>query len=405
MISSKDNQWIVSGAIWRDNEGNRIQAHGGSIMKWQDDYYWFGQDGEDGFKFKGISCYKSNDLINWSRLPNALNRSEDGLLNENVVIERPKVIYNKLTNTFVMYFHYDIGVATSKDIDKGWQYQRTFSPLGSQSRDLSLFVDDDEKAYVTFASDLNADLKIARLSKDYLHVEQLVYIWKGVFWEATGIFKQNGMYHLIFSPQHGWDATPDKVVSAKNLGGPWSDEKDIAPSETNTYSSQNAYELTIEGNKTVTHIYTGDRWVSEYLGNSKYIWQPLKISNGQVTLNWYDVWNVDIKTGEIIVAQGEVYRPHPSKESAHAIFENVKGTTGAGDAVQWCSIYFNSYGGTYRTGTISVNAGPEIKVYYPPTTKPAVLSIPVPITLRAENSNLIDLWIPSGVKLDHIKIY
>lgn len=35
--------WIVPGAIWYDTDGNKIDAHGGSIMKRGSIFYWVGQ--------------------------------------------------------------------------------------------------------------------------------------------------------------------------------------------------------------------------------------------------------------------------------------------------------------------------------------------------------------------------
>jgi hypothetical protein len=35
---------IKPGALWPDNLGEHIQAHGGGILKVGDTYYWFGED-------------------------------------------------------------------------------------------------------------------------------------------------------------------------------------------------------------------------------------------------------------------------------------------------------------------------------------------------------------------------
>lgn len=43
---------------------------------------------------------------------------------------------------------------------------------------------------------------------------------------------------------------------------------------------------------------TGDRWITDGIGNSKYIWQPLVFQNGVVQLAWHDVWEIDVNTGE-----------------------------------------------------------------------------------------------------------
>ena len=37
-------QTIVPGAIWPDDRGQHVQAHGGGIIKLGDTYYWFGEE-------------------------------------------------------------------------------------------------------------------------------------------------------------------------------------------------------------------------------------------------------------------------------------------------------------------------------------------------------------------------
>lgn len=410
LIVTAQRKQIVSGAIWNDDTGQRIQAHGGCVLQRGNEWYWFGEDKVKGNTFNGISCYRSSDLATWTRLPNVLTSAAGSPLNQDMVAERPRVIFNRATNKFVMYFHLDdaqyrigkIGIATSDEIDSGWTFIRGISPLNSQSRDLSLFQEDDGTAYVVFASDTNANLKLARLTEDYMDVEELVYEWKQVFWEATGIIKEAGVYHMIFSLQKGWSANANKVVKATNLAGPWSEEVDIADPKVNTYSSQNTYELTVTGTQATTHIFIGDRWVSDGLGDSKYIWQPLIMRDGNFQLDWHDVWEIDVQTGLVTVPdRGTPYRiPAGQSGKGPLKFDRISGTTPDGSPAEWCSIYYISVGGTYRTGQISVNGGPKSNVFYPPTS--ATISIPVPIKLVPGNDNLIDMVVPSGVVVDHI---
>ena len=58
------------GNVWLDTDGNRIQAHGGSVMFVDGTYYWYGEnkektDGTSGIWHWGVRCYSSNDLYNW----------------------------------------------------------------------------------------------------------------------------------------------------------------------------------------------------------------------------------------------------------------------------------------------------------------------------------------------------
>ena len=58
---------IASGRVWRDTDGNIINAHGGGILCYEGTYYWFGEHRPaSGFVTeKGINCYSSVDLLHW----------------------------------------------------------------------------------------------------------------------------------------------------------------------------------------------------------------------------------------------------------------------------------------------------------------------------------------------------
>ncbi|OTA91356.1 glycoside hydrolase family 43 protein [Hypoxylon sp. CO27-5] len=34
--------WIAPGAVWTDSDGNKIDAHGGGVVKRGDTFYWVG---------------------------------------------------------------------------------------------------------------------------------------------------------------------------------------------------------------------------------------------------------------------------------------------------------------------------------------------------------------------------
>ena len=34
--------WIAPGAVWKDTDGNKIDAHGGGIVQRGDTFYWIG---------------------------------------------------------------------------------------------------------------------------------------------------------------------------------------------------------------------------------------------------------------------------------------------------------------------------------------------------------------------------
>ena len=109
-------QEIVPGALWPDNNGVHINAHGGGILYQNGIYYWFGEHRGDtresrGSLRVGVTCYSSKDLVSWKNEGVALAMMPDGSFSDiekGAVIERPKVIYNPKTQKYVMWFHVEL---------------------------------------------------------------------------------------------------------------------------------------------------------------------------------------------------------------------------------------------------------------------------------------------------------
>lgn len=135
---------FVPGAIWRDNHGRHINAHGGGFLYCGGVYYWFGEhkiEGEAGNRAHvGVHVYASEDLYNWRDEGIAL-AVVDGPASEiarGCVVERPKVIYNERTKQFVMWFHLElngmgyraarVGVAVSERAAGPYRFLRSFRP-------------------------------------------------------------------------------------------------------------------------------------------------------------------------------------------------------------------------------------------------------------------------------------
>jgi hypothetical protein len=98
-------------AVWPDNSGTHINAHGGGVLFHEGTYYWFGEHkiaGKDGNRAQvGVRVYASQDLYNWSDEGIALKVEEDpsSEIARGCILERPKVIFNEKTGRFVMWFH------------------------------------------------------------------------------------------------------------------------------------------------------------------------------------------------------------------------------------------------------------------------------------------------------------
>ncbi|CUA71423.1 hypothetical protein RSOLAG22IIIB_09531 [Rhizoctonia solani] len=237
---------IVPGADWRDTDGVLIQAHGGAIVKADDEtFYWFGEDRRPGgTHFTGIAVYSSKDLYNWKNEGLAFKPVEGTPLASNQTGERPKVVYSEQTKQWVMYIHADTpthtlhyqAIALSPNVTGPYVYQDSYLPFGLFSQDLGMFVDDDDIAYALYGS--RGNNAITRLRDDRLNVSEIVYSFSGTNLEAPGMFKENGTYYHIFSEKTGFRPNDAQLFTAPALTGPWTKQAQIAPNGTNTWESQ-----------------------------------------------------------------------------------------------------------------------------------------------------------------------
>ena len=349
------DQPIRSGEIWPDDRGEHINAHGGGILCYDNTFYWFGEHkGErSSSAFVGVTCYSSKDLVNWKYEGVALSVEDDpeSEITRGCVLERPKVIYNKKTGKFVMWFHLELkgrgysaaraAVAVSDNVTgpykylgsgrvnpgilaqnvseedlasleglpeleswtpewldavkKGLSYKRDFEG-GQMSRDMTLYVDDDGKAYHIYASEENLTLNIAELSDDYLsHSGKYVRVAPTGHNEAPSIFKRNGTYWMITSGCTGWAPNAARMFSASDIMGPWTQYPNPCRGEKSeiTYGGQSTYILPVPGKKDL-YIFMADIWRPAHPIDARYIWLPIQFGeDGVPFLEWMDEWNIE----------------------------------------------------------------------------------------------------------------
>lgn len=280
-ITSSASSIFPGSSYWTDTNGVPIQAHGGGFLYANQTYFWFGEDKTfGGHLFHYVNCYRSTDLVNWELLGHSLSAEEDpsSEISASAVVERPKVIYNERTRKFVMWFHLDssnyglakLGVAISDKVEGPYTYIGSIAPFGEDSRDMTVWVDegDSEKtAYLVYATRVNVDTVIARLSPDYLQVEERLLKLDGIHREAYAVFKTNGLYYIVMSRATGWDPNSNEYMYSDSMSGPWSERFVLAPGSSNTYESQANYVIPV-GNG---FIYAGDRWNRNDLSDSRFL--------------------------------------------------------------------------------------------------------------------------------------
>ena len=327
---------IRNGELWLDDGGHHINAHGGGILKHGDSWYWFGEHKADNTSdaLVGVMCYASEDLVNWRNCGVALSVTEPADnthgpttatdIERGCILERPKVIYNKVTGKFCLWFHLELkghgyeaaryGVAVadrpegpykflySQRADAGtWpiegsptgldEYLKRDFGTGQMSRDMTLYIDDDGKAYHIFSSEENQTLHIAELTGDYLHhTGRYTRMAPGGQNEAPAIFKHDGTYWMITSGCTGWSPNEARMFSAPSIWGPWTQHPNPCRGQKAeiTFGGQSTFVLPVNGQ----YIFMADIWRPHHPIDARYIWLPIGFEDGKPVIQWRDEWNI-----------------------------------------------------------------------------------------------------------------
>lgn len=310
---------ISSNGIMKDIDGNNINAHGGGILFFNEVYYWYGEIKKGITKkvpnsnwenyrvdVEGVSCYSSNDLIHWKNEGVVLSANKTDSLNDlhtSKVVERPKVIYNQKTKKFVMWMHIDTkdyqyaqtGVAISDSPTGPFTYIRSVRPNGNMARDMTIFVDDDQKAYQFYSSEENKTMHICLLSDDYLtNTTTEIKILADESREAPAVFKYHNKYYLITSGCTGWSPNPASYSVTDNILGNWVSHKNPCTGKDadKTFFAQSAFILPVAGNSD-KYIFMADKWNKLDLAKSNYVWLPLEMTgDGQPEIKWKRKWKI-----------------------------------------------------------------------------------------------------------------
>ncbi|WP_231464947.1 glycoside hydrolase family 43 protein [Pedobacter sp. Leaf132] len=348
VFAQKKQNAFYPGQLWKDDKGVHINAHGGGIVESKGVYYWFGEHkvaGEKGNTAQvGVHCYSSKDLYNWKDEGIALRVSDDlkSDIAKGCILERPKVVYNKKTKKFVMWFHLELlgkgyeaartGLAVADKATGPYTFVKSYRPNpgilpfyhegtsladqvnctkpanksdgffcrdlpgGQMARDMTVFVDDDGKAYHIFSSEENFTLHLAELSDDYLsHTGKFIRIYVGHQTEAPALFKKDGTYYMVGSGCTGWDPNPARWFKSNSIWGPWEymGNPCIGENANITYGGQSTYVLPAPGKKG-QFIFMADKWAPKNAIDGRYLWLPIKFNNQKMEISWLDKWDLNI---------------------------------------------------------------------------------------------------------------
>ncbi len=355
-VGAQSLERITPGQEWPDRKGEHINAHGGGLLFHEGKYYWYGENRPArGFTTEvGVEVYSSSDLMNWEDEGVALAVSEEAGhdIERGCIMERPKVVRNPKTGKFVMLFHLElkgkgyaaarVGFAESdspvgpfrfirslrpnagkwptdfsrRDIRKAKKlkeadYKEWWTPEwreaireglllardvpgGQMSRDMTVYVDDDGKAYHIYSAEENLTLNLAELTDDYLdYTGRYVRIAPGGQNEAPTIFKRDGVYWMITSGCTGWAPNEARMFKAASLWGPWEQFPSpfVGKDAKKSFHTQGTYIFKVEGTED-GFVFMAARWNPQSLKNSRHIWLPIDFeADGTPVIRWVDSWS------------------------------------------------------------------------------------------------------------------
>ncbi len=187
-----------------DTEGKIVDAHDGRVIQFGEKFYWYGTryGNTNGFTTANeYVCYSSTDLNVWKYEGALLQDKPEG------VYYRPHVVYNPSTKKYVLWYNWypklwngQFGVATSNSptgpftvLNNNVQVKQSSLGVG----DLGIFVDNDNKAYLSYNTIQNHKVSVELLTDDFTGSTLTGSENIAEHCEAGSMFKRNGIYYLL----------------------------------------------------------------------------------------------------------------------------------------------------------------------------------------------------------------
>lgn len=301
---------MKNGQMWKDINGEYIQAHGGCIIEHSGLYYWYGEHkGADNCTSSprrrvdviGVSCYVSEDLVHWEYKGLALKAEKDNpksYLHPSNVLERPKVIYHAKTRKFVMWMHMDsadyqlasAGIAIADHPEGPFKLLTVKRPNDQELRDMTVYQDTDGTAYLIYSTDHNNTLSIDKLTEDYTDLEgSHIFAMKDQKREAPAVCFHQNKYYMVTSGCTGWAPNSALYSTSDHVFGVWKliDNPCEGENYRKTFFGQSTYIFEAKG-KLFLML---DHWIPDHLKCSGYSILPIDFDeDGIMHVRWCNDW-------------------------------------------------------------------------------------------------------------------
>lgn len=347
------NNSIKPGKPWLDTNGNRIQAHGGSVLYADGKFYWYGENkekttGPHGIWQWGVRLYSSGDLYNWKAegiicLPELNDKTSP--LHPKSMMDRPHILYNEKTKKYVMWmkimesdFEQYMTVAVSDSIKGPFEIvNKKLHPGGMSSGDFDLVKLDDGRAYIVFDR-VHYDMVVLSLTDDYLDT---TVEWSSHYYrksppyvrEAPAVFFRKGKGYVFTSGTTGYFPNQSETASFDDIHGEWTiiGDPHVGDEKHTSFDSQISC---VFKHPHIDDLYIAmaDRWLTDLPDDrpdmnevfaaqfdpdcpedikakyrdfdmqsltaqntslADYVWLPVVFENGVPKIYWHDEWRVE----------------------------------------------------------------------------------------------------------------
>ena len=345
------------GKFWYDDEGKRIQAHGGSIIFVDGIYYWYGENKEGVFgrAFKdnieppiwhnGVRVYSSKDLYNWhDEGVVIISDDKSNPFYPRNIMDRPHILYNEKTHKFVMWAKC---VTRSEKIGADFESAKYYISLSNSIKgpfffhhsidnvlagDFDLFKENGKGYYIGTEGNT---VYARELSDDYMYFtdKYSTHIEKTrppFVREAPCYFTHDNRKFILTSGTSGYFPNPTIAYEIKSLHGEYIDLGETCRGDFEKTSFRAQFSSVFKHPfKKDLYIALGDRWLNdlpykmeisgeemfdgyfsekgpsfrddllhvysdENTSEATYVWLPIKFDeNGLPYIEWLDEWKID----------------------------------------------------------------------------------------------------------------
>lgn len=339
-------------------------------------YYTSGDTYSD---FESITCYSSEDLVNWTFEGDVVTEKDVSYREEMEGVKASwvgRLGVAKVGDTYVMLVQHEcddpdnsldaVSGYKGTSVTDNWSKQvlvlTSDSPTGkfewnqrinmipytengtSNTGDQTVFTDPDTgKSYLVYSYgvgrgtiwlseivDMGDGLYGPSLEKNYK-------IYKGAGREGDCMFEYNGDYYLCASDLYGWNASHAYYLRLDSLDEDYlrnwevSSSMEVMPGCSDDYChvTQTGFFYTVDGTEQDTVIFCGDRW-AVFAGNGLGFnqWCPLSFDeNGNPYFNSLSSWYLNHKTGEWAVAEDNNYAKNGSFDADRISVTELTGWT------------------------------------------------------------------------------